>query len=41
MNAFIATLEELGAWKSELMVKRYAPSYCHAGHIWQAQSRLL
>ena len=24
MNAVIATLQELGAWKSELMVKRYA-----------------
>jgi hypothetical protein len=24
MNAFIATLQELDAWKSELMVKRYA-----------------
>jgi hypothetical protein len=30
----IAELQELGAWKSELMVKRYAhfaPSYCQ---IW-------
>jgi len=24
MNAVTATLQELGAWKSELMVKRYA-----------------